>query len=165
MLASPALSSARSVILLLHGSRPLTVMAPLWSSASASGGHMAGRVIAVGTRADVPGGILGLAAHRADRPAGFHQGLRPLDEGRRLGARDPEARRCRLRLGRRLLLLLGFLFFEQLLHLHHEAIAPFVPARADGRHDPGRLGEVDELSLFSSLSPLGSRRPFSLSPL
>src|SRR6266545_4461990 len=147
-------------------------MMPLWSSARASGGHMPDRIMAVGARADVASGILGLAAHRADWPAGFHQGLRPLDESRGLGARDPDPcrRRLDLELGYLslgyLLLLLGFFFlFEQLLHLHHEAVALLVPARADGRHDPRRLGEIDQVSLLLSLPPLGSGLLFSLSPL
>src|SRR6266540_1956748 len=175
MLASSALSSARSVILLLHGRRPSTVMVPHCSSARAAGEHMPDRIMAVGARADVASGILGLAAHRADWPAGFHQGLRPLDESRGLGARDPDPcrRRLDLELGYLslgyLLLLLGFFFlFEQLLHLHHEAVALLVPARADGRHDPRRLGEIDQVSLLLSLpfslSPLGSGLLFSLSP-
>src|SRR5207237_8347763 len=84
--------SARNVALVLRGSRPLSVTSPRVRSAATSGADD----VAVAPRADVTAGVLGLAAHRADRPAGLHQRFRALDERRGLRARDREARRGRL---------------------------------------------------------------------
>src|SRR5262249_61627256 len=85
--------------------------------------------VTVPPRAHVTARILGLAAHRTDRPARFHERLHALDERRGLRARDGEAR------GRR---LVAFLLHDGLRH-NDDALAVLVPAEAQRGHGPHRL--------------------------
>src|SRR5688500_10390882 len=130
--ASPRLTSARKVALLERGSRPFSVISPRTSSARTSVDD-----VTIAPRAHVAVRILWLAAHRTDRAATLHEGLRAADEGGRLLACDAELR------GRRLVALL--------LHRRrghdHDAPRRVLVAEADGGDGPRRLDRLEQRGL------------------
>src|SRR5215471_8749092 len=139
-------TSASRVTLLAQGMRPLTVTTPCLSRSSASVNDMP-----IAAPADVTAGVHGLAAHGAVGSSALHQLGGAGDEGLGLLARDSHARG-----GGLLARALAFLFLlEQLVGFHDDAIVVAVVAHAQGSHEPGGLGEVEEVHLGRHL-PLGS---------
>src|SRR5678815_3011845 len=136
-------TSARRVTLLAHGMRPLTVTAPPFSSSRASVNDMA-----IAAPADVAARVHGLTAHGAIGPPALHQLRGAVDEGLRLLAGEAYTRGGGL-LARALSL---FLFLEQLVRLHDDAVVVVVVAHAEGGHDPRRLGEGEEIHVGGPVS-------------
>src|SRR5499427_1982267 len=136
-------TSASRVTLLAQGMRPLTVTAPCLSRSSASVNDMP-----IATAADVTAGVHGLAAHGAIGASALHKLGGAGDEGLGLLAGDAHARGGGL-LARALAFLL---LLEQLVGLHDDAIVLVVVAHAQGSHDPGGLGEVEEVHLSRHLA-------------
>src|SRR5213593_154156 len=139
---SPArVSSASKVTLLADGIRPLMVMAPRCKSSSASLDNMA-----VAARTDVAARLPGLAARRADGPAGLREGAHPLHERRRLGARDVKARDGGL--------LFRFLF-EELPRFQHDPVAVLIVAHAEGGDGPGGVHGLEQRRVAGLLAGAG----------
>src|SRR5215468_2587931 len=136
-------TSASRVTLLAHGIRPLTVTAPCLRSSSASVDDMP-----IAAPADVTAGVHRLAAHGAIGPPALHQLGGAGDEGLRLLARDAHAGRGGL-LARSLAF---FLFFEQLVGFHDDAVVVLVVAHAHGRHDPCGLGKIEQIHVRGHLA-------------
>jgi hypothetical protein len=122
-------TSTRNVALDAHGIRPFKVTSPRARRSDVSVD------VTVAPRADVPARILGLAAPRADLAARLHQDVRLLDERRRLRAGNEHACRCGIA---------AFLFFQQLVGDHQDAVARLVVADGDRGDDPGLVDRLEE---------------------
>src|SRR6266702_152834 len=119
---SPArVSPASKVTLLADGIRPLMVMAPRCKSSSASLDDMA-----VAARADVAARLPGLAARRADGPAGLRDGG----------------------------LLFRFLF-EELPRFQHDPVAVLIVAHAEGGDGPGGVHGLEQHRVAGLLAGAG----------
>src|SRR5262245_8908992 len=129
MVAPACVSSTRNVALELHGIRPLTVTSPRRRSRAASVDD-----VAIAPRADMAARVLGLVAPLADLPAGLHQLVRLLDEGRRLRPGDQQTHRGGVAL----------LVLQELVGDDQDAIARLVVADGDRGDDPDRVDGLEQ---------------------
>src|SRR5262245_39024078 len=97
-------------------------------------------LVAVSSRAEMPSGIDGSAAHLTGRAPGLHELARALHEARRLGSREPEARRRPLRLvfalGLTLFLVVVVLALHQFVGHHEDPIVALVVTHPHGADGP-----------------------------
>src|SRR5215470_2172137 len=136
-------------MLLAAGMRPLIVTEPWVRNSSALVDDMA-----IAARTGMAGGILRLAAHRADGTPSLHQVAYALHEGGGLTARDVKARDGGL--------LLRF-FLEKLSSFQHHPVVVLIvadPERSDRPRGGHRLQQRGVAGLFlAAAGKLGQESP------